>query len=160
MSKVVVDESSLTSVANAIRSKGGTSDKLTFPDGMVSAIENIPLLSSRKSVVVEVSTPSSMLAIPISGISTLQMVCVSMIDDDSYDGIRLFTLILFFNSSNSLTAIQTVADNDYDNVQYSLSRSTERYEVAKSSSYLTINSEAPASWGYFYGRYACEIIYS
>ena len=31
----------LTSVANAIRSKGGTSAQLSFPSGMVSAIEGI-----------------------------------------------------------------------------------------------------------------------
>ena len=33
---------SLTKVANAIRAKGGTSAALTYPDGFVTAIENIP----------------------------------------------------------------------------------------------------------------------
>ena len=33
--------SSLTAVADAIRAKGGTSAALTYPDGFVSAIENI-----------------------------------------------------------------------------------------------------------------------
>ena len=32
----------LTTVANTIRSKGGTSAQLAFPDGMVEAIEDIP----------------------------------------------------------------------------------------------------------------------
>ena len=35
-------DSDLTSVANAIRTKGGTSSQLAFPSGFVSAINNIP----------------------------------------------------------------------------------------------------------------------
>lgn len=35
-------DSDLTTIANAIRTKGGTSDALGFPSGFVSAIENIP----------------------------------------------------------------------------------------------------------------------
>ncbi len=35
-------DSDLTSVANAIRTKGGTSAQLAFPSGFVSAIQNIP----------------------------------------------------------------------------------------------------------------------
>lgn len=35
-------DSDLTSVANAIRTKGGTSAQLAFPAGFVSAIQNIP----------------------------------------------------------------------------------------------------------------------
>ena len=38
--------SSLMAVADAIRTKGGTSADLTYPDGFVSAIENIPTGSS------------------------------------------------------------------------------------------------------------------
>lgn len=34
-------DTALTSIANAIREKGGTSDPLTYPDGFVSAIEDI-----------------------------------------------------------------------------------------------------------------------
>ena len=37
-----VNDASLTSVANAIRTKGGTSANLYFPDGFVDAIEAIP----------------------------------------------------------------------------------------------------------------------
>lgn len=41
MSEYIVDSADLTSVANAIRTKGGTSAQLAFPAGFVSAIENI-----------------------------------------------------------------------------------------------------------------------
>lgn len=38
----ITNSTELTAVADAIRSKGGTSDSLSFPAGFVSAIENIP----------------------------------------------------------------------------------------------------------------------
>lgn len=38
----IVEADSLTSVANAIRAKGGTSNTLEFPTGFVSAIQNLP----------------------------------------------------------------------------------------------------------------------
>ena len=37
-----VTDTELTSVANAIRTKGSTSEGLSFPDGFVSAVQNIP----------------------------------------------------------------------------------------------------------------------
>ena len=42
MSNYKVSDTDLTSVASAIRTKGGTSASLSFPDGFVSAIQNIP----------------------------------------------------------------------------------------------------------------------
>lgn len=42
MTDYVVRDTQLTSVADAIRAKGGTSDPLTFPDGFVDAVEAIP----------------------------------------------------------------------------------------------------------------------
>jgi hypothetical protein len=39
--KLVVDKSSLVSVADAIRSKGGTSESLEFPNGFVDAVNGI-----------------------------------------------------------------------------------------------------------------------
>lgn len=38
----ITTDTELTSIANAIRTKGGTSASLTYPDGFVSAIEAIP----------------------------------------------------------------------------------------------------------------------
>lgn len=42
MANYKVTSSDLTSVADAIRTKGGTSTSLSFPNGFVSAIQNIP----------------------------------------------------------------------------------------------------------------------
>lgn len=41
MANYIVTDTELTSIANAIRAKGGTSGSLVFPSGFVSAIENI-----------------------------------------------------------------------------------------------------------------------
>lgn len=41
MAKMLVEDTSLTTVANAIRTKGGTTGALTFPDGFVSAVNGI-----------------------------------------------------------------------------------------------------------------------
>ena len=42
MAKYVTTDTSITSIANAIRTKGGTSEALTYPNGFVNAINNIP----------------------------------------------------------------------------------------------------------------------
>lgn len=42
MANYKVSDTELTSVANAIRTKGGTSASIAFPDGFVQAIEDIP----------------------------------------------------------------------------------------------------------------------
>jgi hypothetical protein len=41
MAKYTVDDTSLASVADAIRTKGGTSDAMAFPAGFVAAIESM-----------------------------------------------------------------------------------------------------------------------
>lgn len=46
MPNYMVNDVSLTSVANAIRVKGGTSSPLVFPEGFVTAIENLPTEST------------------------------------------------------------------------------------------------------------------
>ena len=45
-----VDDISLASVADAIRSKGGTSDELVFPDGFVTAISAIQAVSEPATI--------------------------------------------------------------------------------------------------------------
>lgn len=41
MAEYLVQDTSLTTVADAIREKGGTTAPLSFPEGMASAIRNI-----------------------------------------------------------------------------------------------------------------------
>lgn len=41
MAEYLVQDTSLTAVADAIREKGGTTAPLSFPDGMAEAVRNI-----------------------------------------------------------------------------------------------------------------------
>jgi len=71
MSNYLVDSADLTSVANAIRTKGGTSAQLSFPAGFVSAIGDIPTGGGwTTSGLADRSEPSG--AITISGVSTIK----------------------------------------------------------------------------------------
>lgn len=42
MSNYITNDTELTSIADAIRTKAGTSSTISYPDGFVTAIENIP----------------------------------------------------------------------------------------------------------------------
>ena len=60
MANYLVTDSELASIANAIRTKGGTSESLEFPTDFVSAIENIPSGGgSAKTVEISLWIPSS-----------------------------------------------------------------------------------------------------
>ena len=53
MADYLTTDTELESVANAIRAKGGTSESLSFPDGFISAIENIPTGGSQGIVITD-----------------------------------------------------------------------------------------------------------
>lgn len=53
----LTDVADLTAVANAIRSKGGTTDPLVYPDGFVTAINNIQAGSGSIDIKVNELTP-------------------------------------------------------------------------------------------------------
>ena len=55
MANYLVTDTELTSIADAIRTKGGTSASLEFPTDFVSAIENIPSGGGGGSTTVSVS---------------------------------------------------------------------------------------------------------
>lgn len=55
MADYLTTDTELTSIANAIRTKGGTSANLTYPTGFVTAIGNIPTGTARTSSDLEVS---------------------------------------------------------------------------------------------------------
>ena len=59
MSDYLVESDDLTAVADAIRTKGGTEAPLTFPDGFVAAVQNIPSGGSYEKIVGEIVTPDN-----------------------------------------------------------------------------------------------------
>lgn len=70
-------DSDLTSVANAIRTKGGTSAQLTFPSGFVSAVQNIPSGANLQSKTNINPTTSSQTIQPDSGYDGLSSVQIN-----------------------------------------------------------------------------------
>lgn len=73
MGKRSVDGDNIELVANAIRSKGGTTATLGFPDAMATAIKNMPLLSKRINGTVKASGSTS-ITIPTTGLTTIQSI--------------------------------------------------------------------------------------
>lgn len=71
MANYIVSDTDLTSVANAIRTKGGTSAQLSFPDGFNTAIANIPtgggLPGLAGSFTAQASTGVQTINIPYTG---------------------------------------------------------------------------------------------
>lgn len=58
MTDYLTTDTELTSIANAIRTKGGTSSQLVYPTGFVSAIEAIPTGGeSSKTVTITLTSP-------------------------------------------------------------------------------------------------------
>lgn len=58
MADYLVTDTELTSVADAIRTKGGTSAQLSFPTGFIQAINDIPTGGGGGSVSVSASVPN------------------------------------------------------------------------------------------------------
>lgn len=97
MSKLTVEDTSLVSVADAIRTKGGTTDTLIFPDGFVDAIGNIQ--SGSGETVYNITETSYPIFCSPSGWSATSKTCVKM---SAEKNISLFGNVSVKASSGSL----------------------------------------------------------
>lgn len=78
MAEYKVTDSHLTSIANAIRTKGGTTASLTFPAGFVTAIQNLPAGGGTYQAKTNVSpTTSSQTITPDAGYDALSSVQIN-----------------------------------------------------------------------------------
>jgi len=59
MANYLTTDTELTSIANAIRTKGGTNAQLTFPTGFVTAINNISTGGSAAEVAADLYTANT-----------------------------------------------------------------------------------------------------
>ena len=74
-----VDDTSLSSVADAIRAKGGTSDALVFPEGFVSAISAIQT-GGGGALLVKVDGTTLKIENPVVTDGTLSLASISVKD--------------------------------------------------------------------------------
>lgn len=158
MSTLIVDETSLTIVANAIRAKGGTSAKLSFPNGMVNAINAFESLSTRKSVAVEVEK-STTLNIPVTGLTTIQYLCVNILCDFGDNPTNFFTPtnIYIYASSNRISSGTIFSCNwSSGKWEYGYGSISSYISMTKYTSSIELNVNSD-NVGYFSGRYSCEI---
>ena len=81
MADYLVTSTELKSVADAIRAKGGTTERLTFPDGFVSTVESIQAGASEPALQEKTATPTTAQQeiTPDSGYDGLSKVTVSAV---------------------------------------------------------------------------------
>lgn len=100
MGKLSAEGGNIGLVANAIRSKGGTSSTLKFPTGFVSAITNMSMSSSCVTGSVTVSTNDE-LTIPVTNLSKIQSLCLIQTDYFTNSKLVLDSVILFMAEDGS-----------------------------------------------------------
>jgi len=83
MADYLTTDTELTSVANAIRTKGGTSAPLVYPTGFVSAIQAIPTGGTLQSNKTVTPTTSQQVVTPDSGYDGLEQVTVNAMPQGS-----------------------------------------------------------------------------
>ena len=115
MTDYLTTDTDLTSVANAIRTKGGTSAQLTFPSGFVTAIQNIPTGATLQSKTVNPSTTSQTVS-PDSGYDGLSSVTVNAMPSGSATTPATTITSNPTIGINSNTGIVTASNNKTQNV--------------------------------------------
>lgn len=123
MADYLVTDTELTSIANAIRTKGGTSASLSFPSGFSDAISAIPTGGSNNVQVTfsKTSPYISLNAYPNS----------ASVDDTDPDNL-VFTIpqdSMFVISANHRTAPTVTGDVTFSSI-YSVTRPQVRYMYA------------------------------
>lgn len=149
----IVNDNSLTSVANAIRSKGGTSADLLFPDGFVSAIQNINPGFNTQSKTGIIPTESSVTVTPDTGYDALSSVQINGISS-TYVGSDIDR-----NDSTDLTAsgatVSVPAGYYASTASKSVSSGTEGTPSASkgtvSNHSVTVTPSVTNSAGYIFG---------
>jgi len=136
MSNYIVDGADLTSVANAIRTKGGTSAQLSFPTEFVSAIGAIQ--TGGGNVQIEELTPtSSMSSVTLSvGFEPAYMLIMDNYGYDNYDANGSFK----FESNGELPVL--IASSEWYSyvAPYSVTNGTLQFRRQSDSALWSYNS--------------------
>ena len=108
MAEFLVKDTSLTTVADAIREKGGTTDPLSFPDGMAAAVKAIQGASD--------------LSLGLTAAAVGQTIQVKSVDTDGkptawesyFPGYRLLCTQMLKEETNSITWTQDINGRAFD----------------------------------------------
>ncbi len=105
-------DSDLTSVANAIRTKGGTSEQLAFPAGFVSAIQAIPTGGGNEMALLgsgsytKTGTAQSM-TIPVTYSGTPRFACV-IVDEEISGSAQIVSEGAYYTKADDPQNVRTV----------------------------------------------------
>lgn len=137
MAKCFVDDTSLTSIAEAIRKKGGTTEQLVFPAGFVEAIESIQTGGDIKIAYGSVTLSEDLDSITINhGLEDYPTFAILL-----QTGVNINYSILFNAMYYSATLPLTSSYHWFNKVAYTTSSSSSgrRLLAFNNSSYPTAN---------------------
>lgn len=102
-------DSDLTSVANAIRTKGGTSAQLAFPTGFVQAIGDIEtgVVSNFESGEITIASDTETFVVPVSNLYTHFAVCRSQLKSAWTYASSARCVVSVWGTSSDYTVIDT-----------------------------------------------------
>lgn len=101
-------DADLTSVANAIRTKGGTSASLAFPSGFVSAVEAIPSGGGGWTEITAASSAANamqcfMLLFPNATVGNMCYAQITNKDQSDYVNSQFIAMLQYHNSNSTYT---------------------------------------------------------
>ena len=122
-----VNDNSLSSVADAIRSKGGTSDALVFPDGLVTAIQAIQTGTELK-IVVSVTSGATVTAtkrsLSVSGTSVNGTCTLTVPEEGEWTVSAILggktsisNIVNVVSSYDTVLAFATLNDNSWETIR-------------------------------------------
>ena len=158
MALYLAEDTDLTSVANAIRTKGGTTAQLSFPTGFVSAINAIPTGGSTPTVTTKTTTNSSAsnTSISFTGLTKAPIAffvrCQTQLTRSSNSS-YYYVVTVRYNGTNTTGNYWRMSNGTFYN-------DTSHYSYTYSNGTLTVASSASRSsaGGSFYnGTY--ELVY-
>lgn len=117
MANYIVNDTDLTSVANAIRTKSGTSGQLAFPSGFVSAVNSIDEIAT---MIITgggngfVKLPSDVTVIRNDAFSSCDSCCLESLPEGlTYIGINAFYDCRNLRITSIPSAVEVIADTAF-----------------------------------------------
>lgn len=145
-------DADLTSVADAIRTKGGTSTSLAFPAGFVSAVEAIPTGGGGTGYATGTFTPASRVASVTfdTGLTTVHGLVIVPTDTTPIkSGGRTMCVFLAIADPSVLWKSIVCPTNSAGSGAQTWKYYTESLEFTTTGTNVTVTIASPANYGYF-----------